>query len=320
MPAMAQGLTDGTGVLMERPPVKSMSACGADVLGIGAALVVGGGYTGSRFAAALIRRGIAATVTHRRPPRSAVILPWLGFDPGAGLLPDAERLEGVTHVLITTPPDEDGMDPALGHLLPMLRRLSLRWVGYLSTTGVYGDRGGAWVDEGTPEAPSLPRSRSRLENERAWRSTGLPVQVYRLPAIYGPGRVPFGQLRNGTARMIHKPGQVFCRVHVDDIVGAVLHSLARSAGFRPETVILADDYPCPSTETLGYAAHLIGCKLPEVQPYERMAPSMSPMARSFWSENRRVSNRLLRVGLGYELRYPTFREGYRACLAEEGSP
>jgi nucleoside-diphosphate-sugar epimerase len=223
-------------------------------------------------------------------------------------------------VLITTPPAEDGVDPALRHLLPLLERLPLQWLGYLSTTGVYGDRGGAWVDERTPEAPLLPRSRSRLANERAWRSTGLPLQVFRLPAIYGPGRVPFETLRNGTARIIHKRGQVFSRVHVADIVGGLLHALRRPAGGRPDTVILADDYPCPSSETLAYAAHLIGCRLPDVLPYERIAASMSPMARSFWSENRRASNRLLREDLGYELLYPTFREGYRACLADQLSP
>jgi nucleoside-diphosphate-sugar epimerase len=193
-------------------------------------------------------------------------------------------------------------------------------VGYLSTTGVYGDCGGGWVDEQTPEAPGLERRRARLTCERSWRRQGLPLQVFRLPAIYGPDRAPFRDLRLGTARLIHKPGQVFCRIHVDDIVGALLHNLALPAAARPETLILADAYPCSSSETLGYAAHLLGCKLPPLQSYDQITATMSPMARSFWSENRRVSSDLLRQGLGYQLRYPSFREGYRAIHAALSEP
>jgi nucleoside-diphosphate-sugar epimerase len=165
------------------------------------------------------------------------------------------------------------------------------------------------VDETSPTQPLLERSRARLACEEAWRASGLPVQVLRLPAIYGPGRNPMVNLRNGTARLIHKPGQAFSRVHVDDIVGAVLHTLALTPEARPDTLILADTCPCPSSEMLGLAAHLLGCPLPEVQRYEDIAPTMGAVARSFWSENRRASSRLLREGLGYRLRYPTYREG-----------
>jgi nucleoside-diphosphate-sugar epimerase len=146
------------------------------------------------------------------------------------------------------------------------------------------------------------------------------VQVLRLPAIYGPGRSPLETLRNGTARLIHKRGQVFSRVHVDDIVGALLHCIALPASERPDTLILADACPCPSSEILGYAAFLLDCPLPNVQRYEDMAAAMGPMARSFWSENRRASSRLLRDGLGYRLRYPTYREGLPSCLGTFSAP
>jgi nucleoside-diphosphate-sugar epimerase len=141
--------------------------------------------------------------------------------------------------------------------------------------------------------------------------------VFRLPAIYGPGRSPFAGLRRGQARLVHKPGQVFSRVHVDDIVGAVLHCLSLPPERRPGTVIVADAFPCPSSETLGYAAHLLGLPLPELQPWASVEASLSSMARSFWAENRRADSRLLRQSLGYPLLHPTYREGYRACLAEE---
>jgi nucleoside-diphosphate-sugar epimerase len=221
---------------------------------------------------------------------------------------------------VTIPPDAGGDDPVLTHLGEGLAGLPLEWVGYLSTTGVYGDRGGGWVDETTAPAPALPRSRARLACEVAWRSRGLPLQVFRLPAIYGPGRTPFAGLRDGTARLIHKPGQVFCRIHVDDIVGALLHCLGLSADARPPLLLLSDEEPCPSSQTLGYAAHLLGVRLPEVLRYDQIVDELSPIARSFWSESRRVDSRLLRQGLGYRLRYRSYREGYRACLDEESSP
>jgi nucleoside-diphosphate-sugar epimerase len=221
-------------------------------------------------------------------------------------------------VLVTTPPAADG-DAVIEHWLEPLRQQPLNWLGYLSTTGVYGDTGGGWVDETSPTTPGLARSRLRLESEQRWLGSGLPVQSFRLPAIYGPGRCPFNQLRQGSARLIHKPGQVFCRIHVDDIVGALLHCAARPMERRPPVVNVSDDAPCPSSETLGFAAHLLGCKLPPVQRFDAVAPSLSPMALSFWADNRRVSNGLLCNELGYRLRYPSYREGFAASLREENA-
>lgn len=278
-------------------------------------LVLGAGYTGRRFAQALMDRGQRVRLTDRRGPRPEDQTDdWLRFDPAAGVVPESHRLEGVTHVLVTIPPNAQGSDPVLTTLSSTLASLPLQWVGYLSTTGVYGDHGGDWVREDSALRPRLERSQARLACEEAWRSCGLPVQVFRLPAIYGPGRSPFNNLRNGTARLIHKPGQVFSRVHVDDLVGALMHCLAMPPEERPETVIVADREPCPSSETLGFAAHLLGCKLPPWQRWQDVSPTMSPMARSFWSENRRASSELLRDRLGYTLRYPSYREGLRACL------
>ncbi|KEF42379.1 MAG: nucleoside-diphosphate sugar epimerase [Cyanobium sp. CACIAM 14] len=276
---------------------------------IGRMLVLGGGYTGRRMAEALERAGVPVVLTRRQPLASQERPGWLRFDPHQGVLPSPQDLLGITHVLVTIPPDAGGRDPVLDALLARLLELPLDWLGYLSTTGVYGDTGGAWVDESSPTRPLLERSRARLACEEAWRRSGLPVQVLRLPGIYGPGRNPLENLRNGTARLIHKPGQVFSRIHVDDIVGGLLHCIALPAVRRPETLILADRFPCPSSELLGLAAHLLGCPLPPFERFDEVAPSMSGMARSFWSENRRACSRLLRRGLGYRLLYPSYWEG-----------
>jgi len=282
-----------------------------------AALVLGGGYTGRRFAAALRARGCAVTLTTRGEPPApgspaSAGCRWLRFDPQAGAVPSTTELAGIEAVLSTIPPDVQGRDPVLEHLGGTLRALKPQWIGYLSTTGVYGDSGGAWVDEDSPARPGLPRSIARLSCEQAWRRLELPLQILRLPAIYGPGRSPLDSLRNGTARLIHKPGQVFSRVHVDDIVGALLHCLTLPAGQRPPILILADSCPCPSSEMLGYAAHLLGVRLPPLQPYAQIEAELSPMARSFWSENRRASSRRLRKQLGYRLLYRSYREGLAA--------
>lgn len=282
-------------------------------------LVIGGGYTGLRFGRAARDLGFAVLLTSRREREPEAGLHWLQFDSSSGVCPAADALHGITHALVTAAPDSNGSsaDPALARLGPMLQAQPLQWMGYLSTTGVYGDTGGAWVDEGSPTHPKPGRSQRRLEAEKAWQNSGLPLQIFRLPAIYGPHRCPFASLREGSTRLIHKPGQVFSRVHVDDIVGALLHCLSLPPASRPGVVNVCDDVPCPSSESLGYAAHLLGLKLPPVQRYRDIEADLSPMARSFWSENRRASNQLLCRTLGYRLRYPSFREGFQASLAEE---
>lgn len=278
-------------------------------------LLLGAGYTGQRLAAAATQMGWQVLSSRRQAPRSQESCRWLVFDSREGLVPDPGALAGVTHLFVSIPPDGQPGDPALRLLGPLLADLPLQWVGYLSTTGVYGDTQGAWVDEQAPTPARPGRSQARLEAEQAWRASGLPLQIFRLPAIYGPGRSPFRALQAGESRLIHKPGQVFSRVHVDDIVGAVLHCLALPAADRPTLLNVADDCPCSSTETLSHAAHLLGLPLPPLERYEQIEASLSPMARSFWQENRRVSNRRLCRELGYRLRYPSYREGYGASLS-----
>jgi len=284
-------------------------------------LVIGGGYTGLRLARAAQRQGIAVQLTSRQSRSHDAGLRWLTFNSAADTpeLPSPAALAGTTDVVVTVPPPADSGegDPVLHLLGPMLRDLPLQWLGYLSTTGVYGDTGGAWVDEAAATNASAGRSQARVAAEQAWLASGLPVQVFRLPAIYGPGRSPFKALAAGQSRLIHKPGQVFCRVHVDDIAESLLHCLALPPDQRPPLMNVTDDCPCPSSETLGYAAHLLNLNLPRLERFDAIVDSMGPMARSFWAENRRVSNRLLCQTLGYALRHPSYREGYRACLAEE---
>lgn len=287
-------------------------------------LVLGGGYTGRRLAYAAAQRGVTGALSHRTPAESPPPTAPPGwqtvvFNPETGSLPRESELAAITHVVSTIPPGPDGHDPVLTHLLTSLRQLPLQWLGYLSTTGVYGDMGGQWAQEDTPCRPQAKRSQARRACEEGWLGSGLPVQIFRLPAIYGPGRNPLGDLRAGRARLVHKHGQVFCRVHVDDICGALLHCMATPAERRPLIVNVSDNGPCPSSEQLGFAAHLLDCKLPDVQPFEAIATTMGSMARSFWQENRRVSNQRLCGELGYDLRYPTYREGLRASLLEEAA-
>lgn len=218
------------------------------------------------------------------------------------------------HVVCTIAPGTGG-DPALGASADALR--GARWLGYLSTTGVYGDRGGDWVDEDTPPRPTQPRSMERLAAERAWQALGhdssAAVAVFRLPGIYGPGRSALDQVRSGIARRIEKPGQVFSRIHVEDIAGAVMAAVARDGAGGVFNV--ADDLPAPSGDVVAYACELLGVAVPPALPWEEAEPTLSPMARSFYAESRRVRNERMKRVLGMKLRYPTYREGLRAILA-----
>jgi nucleoside-diphosphate-sugar epimerase len=196
----------------------------------------------------------------------------------------------------------------------------LRWIGYLSTVGVYGDHKGAWVDETTVPRPSDGRSRYRLEAENGWlalgAARGIPTQVFRLAGIYGPGRNQLVQLAQGTARRIVKPGQVFNRIHVDDIAQVVAASLARPRAGAIYNV--ADDEPSPPQDVVTFAAALCGLVPPPEIPYD--VADLTPMSRSFYSENKRVRNRLLSAELGVALRYPTYREGLTALRAAGEGP
>ena len=219
--------------------------------------------------------------------------------------------------LISIPQDQSG-DPVLRVFGDALARAQeLRSVVYLSTVGVYGDCGGEWVDEATPARPASPRARERLAAEQAWQDfgsrRGIPVAVLRLAGIYGPGRNALTQVGRGDARRIVKPGQVFNRIHVDDIAQAIDAAFARRAA---GIFNVADDEPTPPADPIVFAAKLMGVTPPPEIPFEQAALTMSPMALSFWQECRRVKNDKLKRELGVGLRYPTFREGLRALFEE----
>lgn len=221
-------------------------------------------------------------------------------------------LAGTTHLLVSIAPDEQG-DPVLAHHLAQLEDCSaLEWAGYLSTTGVYGNRNGEWVDEGDPVAPSLPRTRRRVAAEGRWLASGLPVHIFRLAGIYGPGpgRNQLDAVRTGTARRIVKPGQVFGRIHVEDIAQVLRASMARPNPWAIYNV--ADDEPTPPQDVVAFAAELLGLEAPPEVPFEQA--ELSPMARSFYADSRRVSNQRIKAELGVRLRYPSYRDGLRAIL------
>lgn len=228
------------------------------------------------------------------------------------------QLAGVSHILLSAAPDENG-DPALPLLKYALEELQEKpaWIGYLSTTGVYGDHQGAWVDEDTPPGPVGARGQRRVNAEAAWAALAvehdLPLHYFRLAGIYGPGRNQLRSLKNGTARRIDKPGQVFSRIHVDDIAQVLLASINRPNPGRAYTV--CDDEPAPPQDVVAFAAGLMHTTPPPLLPFDDVV--LSPMARSFYGENKRLRNRRMVDELGVALIYPTYREGLRA-LFESG--
>jgi len=278
-------------------------------------LCFGYGYSARVLARRLLARGVEVRGTTRSPDKALAlagegIRPFL-FERGRPLPEEAFR--GVSHVLVSIPPDEEG-DPVLdGHGEDLRRLAGLVWVGWLGTTGVYGDRGGAWVDEETPLEPTIARTDRRARAEAAWLASGLPVHIFRLAGIYGPGRNAVRQLLDGTARRIVKPGQVFSRIHVEDIASVLEASMARPHPGRIYNV--CDDEPAPPQDVVAFAAELLGVPPPAEEPYETAA--LSPMARSFYRDNRRVRNERIKSELGVRLAYPTYREGLRALLAVE---
>ncbi len=276
-------------------------------------LCFGFGFSARALAARLDRREWKVSATSRDAEGIAAIEAQ-GFH---GLLFDSTLQIGpdVTHLLISAPPGEHG-DPVLRLFQAQLQELSksLKWVGYLSTTGVYGDRGGDWVDEDSPLEPTTARGQRRLEAERSWlrlhREFSLPVHLFRLAGIYGPGRNQLLTVRDGSARRIIKPGQIFSRIHVEDIAGVIAASIAKPHPGRAYNV--CDDEPCPPQEVVAYAAGLLGLPLPPEIPFEEA--ELSPMAKSFYAESKRVSNRRIKAELNHRLIYPNYREGLRALL------
>lgn len=234
---------------------------------------------------------------------------------GTDLSADLAR---ATHILISAGPNETG-DPVLSEASDAISKVagSKTWLGYLSTTGVYGDHAGGWVDETSPLTPSTERGHARVKAEAAWqdlaKATGAPLHIFRLAGIYGPDRGPFAKVRNGTARRIIKQGQVFSRIHVEDIAQVLLASMqAPKAG---AIYNLCDDNAAPPEDVIAYAAELLGLPIPPAINFEEA--DLSPMARSFYAESKRVRNTRIKEELGVTLRYPDYQTGLRALLAQE---
>lgn len=274
-------------------------------------ICVGLGYTAQVFAARLAAQGwrvIGTAKTAEGAERIGSLgyeaIPFDGASPSEAL---RSALTAATHVLVSAPPDAAG-DPLLRHHAGDLPR-SLSWIGYLSTVGVYGDHDGAWVDETTTPKPTSTRSIWRLAAEQAWLDlaahTGIRVEVFRLAGIYGPGRGPLTSVRNGTARAIVKSGQVFNRIHVEDIANVLCAVIARPALHSIYNV--ADDEPAPPQDVLRHAAALL--ELPPPPSVDFATADLTPMARSFYSECKRVSNARMKEALGGALSFPTYRDG-----------
>lgn len=281
-------------------------------------LSLGHGYSARALGRRLLAEGWQVIGTTRNA-ESAARLAAEGVTsvrwPGTPLAPLLAR---ATHLLTSVAPGPGG-DPVLAVEAPALAAAAphLQWLGYLSTTGVYGDHGGGWVDENTPLTPATDRGRARVTAEAAWqalaKASGLPLHVFRLAGIYGPGRGPFEKVRDGSARRIIKPGQVFSRIHVDDIAATLAASIARP---NPGAIYnVCDDDPAPPEDVLAHAAALLGLPLPPAVPYD--AASMTPMARSFYAESKRVRNDRIKTELGVVLRYPDYHSGLAALLATE---
>jgi nucleoside-diphosphate-sugar epimerase len=278
------------------------------------------GYSALELARRLQARGwrIAGTC---RSDASAASLRAVGFDvvqvdrPHPPVDPDA-MLGSVTHILSSVPPDDDG-DPVLDLWgAALAQRPDLGWAGYLSTTGVYGDRNGGWVDEDSSLAPSGERGRRRAEAEQGWlklhREAGLPVHLFRLAGIYGPGRSALDTMRSGRAQRVIKPGQVFSRIHVADIAAVLEASIARP---RPGAAYnVCDDDPAAPDAVIAHAATLLGLDPPPEIPFAQA--QLSEMARSFYADNKRVANDRIKRELGVSLTYPSYRAGLAALLAD----
>jgi nucleoside-diphosphate-sugar epimerase len=267
-------------------------------------LCLGFGYTAATLARSLDKMDWRISGTSRSAQGAAAITAQ-GYE---GSVFDQLKTipANVTHILSSVAPDEMG-DAVLRNFADQLKTPN-RWLGYLSTTGVYGDRAGGWVDEESTLAPVSARAERRVEAEKHWQPLG--AHIFRLPGIYGPTRNALEFLREGKAKRVIKPGQIFSRIHVEDIVGALRVSIAKPNPGRIYNV--ADDEPCPPQDVITYAAKLLGLSPPPEVPIDKA--NLSPMALSFYDESKRVSNARMKAELGYQLLYPNYRDGLTAIF------
>jgi nucleoside-diphosphate-sugar epimerase len=275
------------------------------------------GYTAQALAGSLAGEGWRVAGTSRTAEGAAALgrAGWTAFAFSRENRLDPACFAGATHILVAVPPDSDG-DAVRDLMGEAIADQHPAWLGYLSTTGVYGDRAGGWVDESAELLPVGERGRRRVAAEKGWldlmRRRGTPVHLFRLAGIYGPGRSALDQLRAGTAKRIDKPGQLFSRIHVADIVAVLRASMAHPNPGAAYNV--GDDEPAPPQEVVAHAASLLGLAPPPLEPFD--AALLSPMAASFYAESKRVANARIKHELGVRLAYPTYREGLAALLAE----
>ncbi|MDA9248866.1 SDR family oxidoreductase [Amylibacter sp.] len=272
-------------------------------------LSIGHGFSASVLGAQLIKDGWTVYGTTRSVEKAKKLndggvnsIIW----PGTDLTPYIQK---ATHILTSVSPNSQG-DPVLNQYNEILSKNTFDWVGYLSTTGVYGNHNGGWVDENSPLKPNTTRGKLREEAELSWSKLNINLHIFRLAGIYGPGRGPFSKVRNGTARRIIKEGQLFSRIHVDDIAQVLLASIRYPR--QGAIYNVCDDNPAPPEDVISYAAELLDMPIPIAIDYDKA--EMTPMARSFYAENKRVSNELIKKELGVKLRYTDYKNGLRALL------
>ena len=280
-------------------------------------LTFGHGYTAGYLTRLAVAEGWQVTGTTRAhadrvTEAGAAVRLW----PGQSDL-IREDIAQADAILVSAPPTEAG-DAVRAEFAAEIAQAQPKWLGYLSTTGVYGDRQGDGVDEDSPLEPSTARGQARVDAEAAWQalasSHDLPLHIFRLAGIYGPGRGPFAKLRAGTARRIIKPGQVFSRIHVEDAAQILMASIKAP---RPGAIYnLCDNQPAPPQEIIACAAGMIGMPVPEAEPFE--SAEMTPMARSFYADSKKVSNARIKDDLGITLKYPDYRSALAAILKAEG--
>ena len=269
-------------------------------------LIFGLGYCGSAIAAQARAAAFHVAATSRSGA------------PGTLRFDAAEKeIAAATHIVTTAAPDENG-DPVLARYAAAIAVApALKWIGYLSSTVVYGNRDGGWVDEDTPPAPTQARGLRRVQGEDAWAALPFAIDIFRLAGIYGPGRSAFDDLRTGRARRMVKPGHCFGRIHRDDIARAVVAAMHQDRPPSRRVLNLTDDEPSESAAVVAEAAALLGIEPPPLIAFADALPSMSPMARSFWAENRKVACTKTKAALGQDWLYPTYREGLRAILIQQ---
>ena len=280
-------------------------------------LIFGGGFSGQHIANAARKLGAEVLCSRRGLTKKGADF---AFDSSTKSVISETNFHGVTHLISCVPPTQNGEDPVLEKCGHIIKNIPLKWAGYLSTTGVYGDYKGGWVTEKSDVHPTQNRSIRRLACEQKWEALGIPLQILRLPGIYGPGRSALEAIASQKNSMVYKPGQVFSRIHIDDIAGAIIHLINLfSKDVCPRIINISDSLPATNIEVLSCAANLLDIPIPDIESFESASKKMSPMALSFWQENRKVSNYKLCNDLGYKLIHADYRDGLKDCLRSNQS-